>query len=127
MEKIALFVLIALVQYLWFTTKVGSSRGKYEVKAPATTGNELWERLFRIQQNTLEQLIVFIPAIYLFAHYLSPKWALIPGAAYLIGRQLYGMTYSKEPSKRVIGMVLTFFANVVLILGALFGVIRTFF
>jgi len=124
MSAVALIVLLALIQYIWFSTRVGIGRPKYKVDAPATKGDDNWERLFRVQQNTLEQLIVFIPAIFLFADYLSVKWALIPGGLYLIGRQLYSMAYIKDPKTRGLGFGLTFFSNVALILGALFGVIR---
>jgi len=123
-EKVSLIVLLALMQYIYFAIKVGGARGKYGVKAPAVSGNEHWERLFRVQQNTLEQLIIFIPAIYIFATYLSVKWALIPGGMYLIGRQLYSMSYAKDPKTRTIGFVLSFLASVILIVGGLFGVIR---
>jgi len=71
MENVALLVLLSLLQYVYFTIKVGASRGKHGVPAPAVSGNEVWERLFRIQQNTLEQLIIFIPGLYIFALYLS--------------------------------------------------------
>ena len=124
MEKVALLVLLSLLQYVYFTILVGTKRGKYGVTAPAVSGNEVWERFFRVQQNTLEQLIVFIPAIYIFAAYLSPKWALIPGGVYLIGRQLYSMSYAKDPKTRTIGFSLTFLAQVVLLLGGLFGVVK---
>ncbi|MBT8142401.1 MAG: MAPEG family protein [Gammaproteobacteria bacterium] len=118
-----LLVLIALLQYLWFSSKVGLKRGEYGVKAPATIGNESWERLYRVQQNTLEQMIIFIPAVLAFAFY-SGIWAMIPGGLYLIGRQVYSMGYLKDPSKRGPGMLMTLIANVVLILGALVGVIK---
>lgn len=127
MEKIALLVLLALLQYVYFTILVGAKREKHGVKAPAVSGNEVWERFFRVQQNTLEQLIVFIPALYIFAFYLSSKWALIPGGVYLIGRQLYSMSYAKDPKTRTIGFAMTFFAQVVLILGGLFGVVKAIF
>ena len=124
MEKVALLVLLSLLQYVYFSAKVGANRGKHGVKAPAVTGNEVWERLFRIQQNTLEQLIIFIPAMYIFAAYLSTKWALIPGGMYLIGRQIYSMSYAKDPKTRTIGFSLTFLAQLILIFGGLFGVVK---
>ena len=60
MEKATIVVLVALLQYFWFTAKVGQARGKYKIKAPACSGHEQFERLFRIQQNTMEQLVVGI-------------------------------------------------------------------
>jgi len=127
MERVALIVLLAIVQYVWFTIQTGANRNKLGVKAPSVVGNKEWESLFRIQQNTLEQLIIFIPALFIFAYYLSAKWALIPGGIFIIGRQLYAIAYRKDPSKRVLGMTLTLLANVVLVLGGLFAVLRSFF
>ena len=124
MEYATLIVLLALLQYVWFTLRVGMTRGKYEVNAPACKGDKTWERLFRIQQNTMEQLIMLIPASYAFAIYLSPVWVLVPGTVFIIGRFLYSATYLKDPKTRGPGMGLTLAANAVLILGALFGLLK---
>jgi glutathione S-transferase len=124
MDYATLIVLLALLQYVFFTGRVGLGRGKYKIDAPACNGDENFERLFRVQQNTLEQLIVFIPATYAFAYYLSPKWVLAAGALFIIGRFLYATEYAKDPKTRTPGMGMTLLANVVLVLGALFGLIR---
>jgi len=123
MEYTAAIVLLALAQYLFFTLRVGAARTRYGVEAPHTSGHEVWERLFRVQQNTLEQLIVFIPAMVMFGLYASPLWALLPGALYLIGRQLYSWEYVRNPKSRGPGMGLTFLANAVLVIGALIGLV----
>jgi uncharacterized membrane protein YecN with MAPEG domain len=102
---------------------VGSSRTRYHIEAPKTEGNETWERLYRVQMNTLEQLIVFLPGMMLFASYASARWAWVPGVLFIIGRQLYAMEYVKEPKTRVPGMALTLFANAVLLGGGLTGVV----
>ena len=127
MDHATLIVLLALLQYVFFTGRVGLARGKYNVNAPACDGDESWNRLFRVQQNTLEQLIVFIPATYAFAFYLSELWVLIPGLIFLLGRFLYAMEYLKDPKTRTPGMALTLLANVVLVLGALFGLLKVMF
>ena len=127
MDHATLIVLLALLQYVWFTARVGITRGKYNVNAPACEGDETWNRLFRVQQNTMEQLIVFVPATYAFAYYLSELWVLIPGLAFLIGRFLYSIEYVKDPKSRTPGMAITLLANVVLVLGALFGLSRAMF
>ena len=121
MDNATLIVLLALLQYVFFTMRVGLGRGKYKVDAPSCEGDENFERLFRVQQNTMEQLIVLIPATYAFAYYMSSKWVLIPGAIFIIGRFLYSAEYVKDPKSRTPGMALTLLANVVLIMGALFG------
>jgi glutathione S-transferase len=121
-ESAVLIVLLALAQFTWFSVRVGITRGKYGVEAPKTTGNEIWERLYRVQQNTMEQLILFIPAMLAFSAYLSARWALIPGVVFLVGRQLYSWEYISKPPSRTPGMALTLLANAVLLVGALVGV-----
>ena len=122
MENVVLIILLALAQFTWFSARVGIARGKYGVDAPKTTGNETWERLFRVQQNTMEQLVLFIPALLAFSVYLSARWALVPGVVYLVGRQLYSWEYISKPISRTPGMALTLLANAVLLAGALIGV-----
>lgn len=121
MNNVYFLILLALVQYIFFTVRVGTARQKYGIQAPATSGNETFERIFRVQQNTLEQLVVFIPGILLFAHFVSPLWALLPGALYLVGRQLYARGYVADPKKRGIGATLSILAGVVLVVGAIAG------
>jgi uncharacterized membrane protein YecN with MAPEG domain len=127
MDHATLIVLLALLQYVFFTGRVGLARGKYNVNAPACEGDETWNRIFRVQQNTLEQLIVFIPATYAFSYYLSELWVLLPGLAFIIGRFLYSAEYLNDPKTRTPGMGLTLLANVALVLGALFGLLRVMF
>lgn len=127
MDHATLIVLLALLQYVWFTGRVGLARGKYGVNAPACDGDENFDRLFRVQQNTMEQLIVFIPASYIFAYYLSELWVLLPGLAFIIGRFLYSAEYRKDPKSRTPGMAITLLANVALVLGGLFGLVTAMF
>lgn len=112
---------LALLQFVWFGVLVGQARGKYGVKAPAVTGNEIFERHFRVQQNTLELLIGFVPGLYLFSHYFNPLWAAGLGVVYLIGRQLYAASYVKDPASRGAGYGLSALPTLILILGGLVG------
>ena len=127
MAYVDIVTALALIQFIAFGFQVGAAREKYGIKAPAITGNETFERLFRIQQNTLEQLIVFLPALFLFSRYLNPLWAAGLGVVYLAGRQIYAATYVKDPAKRSVGYSLTFLPMVVLLVGAAFGAIRQLF
>ena len=123
MHFVALVGLLALLQYMVFAMLVGRARGKYGVKAPAVTGHEVFERYFRVQQNTLELLVVFLPALWLFALYVSATWAAVLGAVYLVGRVLYLRGYVADPSKREIGFGLSFLPILALVIGALIGVL----
>ncbi|MGS2719814.1 MAPEG family protein [Paraglaciecola aestuariivivens] len=123
MEISKLLILIALLQYMGFTLKAGVSRPKMDMPAPKTSGNDIWERLFRVQQNTLEQLIVFIPGVLIFSQYISHLWVLVPGVAFILGRQIYAITYVKAPESRVLGFALTFFSNLALVIGGLIGLV----
>lgn len=123
MEYAVLIILLALVQYTWFSLRVGIARGKYGIKAPKTTGDETWERLYRVQENTLEQLIMFIPGMIAFAFYVSATWSLLPGLVFLVGRQLYSYEYISKPESRTPGMAMTLLANAALVIGALVAVL----
>ena len=124
MAYVDIVTALALLQFMVFGFKVAKARGRYGVAAPAIAGNETFERYFRVQQNTLEQLIVFLPALYLFSRYYSPLVAAALGVIYLIGREIYAMTYVKDPKKREAGFLLTVLPVAVLIFGALFGAVR---
>ncbi len=123
MAYVDIVTALALLQFIAFAFQVGGARAKYGVKAPAVAGNEIFERHFRVQQNTLEQLIAFIPGIYLFSHYFNPLWGTALGVVYLIGRQVYAASYVKDPAKRGPGYGMTFLPIVVLIAGGLIGAV----
>lgn len=124
MELPALVTLIALIEYLFFSMRVGANRSKYEVAAPAISGHPVWDRMFRVQQNTLEQLIVFIPALWIFAEFVSPTVGAAAGAVFLIGRPMYYNAYVREPSRRTAGFVMGLVANLFLVIGGVIGVIN---
>jgi len=121
MAYVDIVTALAILQFIVFGFRVGGARGKYGVKAPATTGNEIFERYFRVQQNTLELLVAFIPGLYLFGHYFNPLWAAAIGLIYLIGREIYAASYVKDPAKRSAGFGLSFLPAVILIAGGLIG------
>ncbi len=121
MEYPIIIILLASVQYLLFGLRTGVARTKFGIDAPRVSGNETWERYNRVHLNTLEQLIVFIPALLAFSYYVSPNWALLPGIAFLVARQAYSYLYIKNPKGR--GFPPTFFINVILAVGSLIGVV----
>jgi len=124
MAYLNIVTILAVLQFVVFGIKVGGARGRYGVKAPATVGNEVFERYFRVQQNTLEQLIAVLPGLYLFGHYWNPLWAAALGVVYLIGRELYAWGYVKDPTKRAAGFGLSAVPAIILLVGSLAGAIR---
>jgi uncharacterized membrane protein YecN with MAPEG domain len=124
MAYVQIVLALALLQFIYFGLAVGRARGIYKCPAPATTGNEMFERYFRVQMNTLEQLVVFIPAIFLFAMKVDPRWAAGLGAVYLVGRVLYFTSYVRDPAKRGPGFGLTAIPNLALVVGGLIGAMR---
>ncbi|HXA34744.1 MAG TPA: MAPEG family protein [Steroidobacteraceae bacterium] len=127
MAYVDIVTALALLQFIVFGFKVGGARGRYGVKAPATAGNEIFERYFRVQQNTLELLIVFVPGLYLFSHYWNPVVAAVIGVIYIIGREVYAAGYVKEPAKRSAGYGMSFLPTAALVLGGLAGAVRQLF
>jgi len=121
MALVNVIVALALLQFFAFGAAVGKARVKYQVAAPATTGNEVFERYFRVQMNTLELLIIFVPAIWMFGFYVSANVAAGLGAIYFIGRGIYFFSYVKDPKTRELGFGLSVGPVLVLVLGALIG------
>tara|TARA_B100000035_G_scaffold93596_1_gene79201 strand:+ start:1096 stop:1455 length:360 start_codon:yes stop_codon:yes gene_type:complete len=115
--------MLALLQFLYFSLQVGRARGRCGVPAPATTGNEEFDRYFRVQQNTLEQLVIFLPALVAAAMFGNAFFAAPVGLLFVIGRGLYARAYVREPSSRTRGFMLGFVANLALIAAALWGAI----
>lgn len=125
MELVYIVILLALILYNVLGMLVGRARAAHGVKAPAITGPEEFERTFRTHQNTLESLIVFVPAVWIFGAVVDPLWAAILGLVYLVGRVVYARGYIGAAEKRGPGMMMSFIANVVLVLGSLIGLIVT--
>lgn len=122
-EWIALIVGLSLVEALYFSGMVGKARGDHGVDAPKTTGNEIFERHYRVQQNHIEQLIIFIPAIWLCAAYASSTAALVLGVIFLIARPVYGAAYVKDPGSRTIGFLGGYISTVLMLLAGIGGII----
>lgn len=123
MAYVAIVVVLVLLQYTFFAFMVGVARGKYEVHAPAVTGHEIFERYYRVQQNTMEQLIVFVPGMFLFASYVHALSAAGLGVVFFVGRLIYYKSYIADPKSRGMGFILSFLPAQVLVVGGLIGAV----
>jgi glutathione S-transferase len=123
MAWVTLVAMAALLEYLFFTVKVGLARETYGVKAPATTGNEAFERYYRVHQNTMELLVMFIPSLFTFADLVSPMWAAVLGVVFIVARALYYRAYVADPRTRAMSTWLTLFPIAVLLAGSIVGAV----
>ena len=127
MVLVAIVAALALVEYFVFTMMCGMARGRLGVPAPSMTGNPEFERYFRVQGNTIEQLVIFLPALFLFAHFVSSPVAAGLGLVFILGRALYAWAYLSDPARRGPGFGLTLLSNSVLLVGGLVGAIVEYF
>lgn len=124
MAPVFAVILLALIEYLIFGALVGRARARYGVQAPATSGPAPFERAFRVHQNTLENLVVFVPAVWIFGLTVSPWSAAVLGGVFIVGRAVYAHAYLADPATRGAGAMISFAANGALLVGGLIGVAR---
>ena len=70
--------------------------------------------------NTLEQLVVFLPALWIFASYISPLWAAALGVGlHHRPRDLCDAPMSRDPKSRSLGLRADRAAEPAMLLGIL--------
>jgi glutathione S-transferase len=124
MAWVLIVMVLALLQFYGFGVAVARARGRHGVAAPATSGHPVFERYFRVQMNTLEQLVALLPAVWLFAQFVDPHWAAGLGAVYLIGRQIYFFSYVKDPRTRSLGFALSSIPILSMLAGVLYAAVK---
>jgi glutathione S-transferase len=123
MNLVDLVAMGALLQFIFFGAQVGQARGKFGVAAPAVTGHEGFERIYRVQMNTLELLVVLLPAMYAAARYW-PAWAVAAaGAVYLVGRFIYWRAYVTAPASRGLGFALSIGPVITLVIATIGAIV----
>ena len=121
----SLITVSALILYFVVTINVGRARFKHKVSPPQMTGNQDFERVLRVQQNTLEQMILFLPSLWLFSQFISPIWGAAIGAVWIIGRILFAWGYYQAAEKRAPGFGISTLATLALLGGSLTGIIMS--
>jgi uncharacterized MAPEG superfamily protein len=120
----ALVTLLTMLLLLGTVYVVGRARGKYAIKAPAVSGHPAFERAYRVQMNTLENTVMFLPTLWLAANYGFTGWAGIAGLVWLLGRVWYALAYLSDAGKRGPGYMVSMAAWLVLLVMAGIGVFR---
>jgi len=123
MEALAIVTALSGIQAFYFAFEVGRQRTKHDVPAPGMSGHDDFMRAFRVHQNTVEQLVIFLPGLWLFGYYVSPMIGAGLGIVFLIGRFLYRSGYMKSPRNRGLGFAITAISMMALVLGGLVGAI----
>ena len=121
MPYVHIVIALALLEFFLFGVAVARARATYRVMAPATAGHEVFERYFRVQMNTLEQLVIFVPSILMFGVYVNAWLAAALGLTFIVGRAVYFVGYVRAAEGRHLGFVLSAVPNLVLLGGGLAG------
>jgi glutathione S-transferase len=122
MQYIYLVAILAILQFLAFGALTGQARRDSGLKAPTMTGHDGFERMYRVQMNTLETLVAFLPSLFLAAQYWPAYVVAGLGLLYLIGRILYWRAYVADPSTRSLGFMLSMLPTIALAVLALVGI-----
>jgi glutathione S-transferase len=120
MDLVIVVVVLIIIEYIAFGILVGRARGKYGIAAPAVSGDPIFERYYRVQQNTAEQLLAFLPAIFLYSNLGNTTAAAVLGLVFLVGRIVYLRSYVADPKSRGLGFGMTFLPTVFMLIASLF-------
>jgi glutathione S-transferase len=120
----ALVTLLTMLLLFGCMVAVGLARTRYGVEAPAISGEPGFERAWRVQMNTLENTVMFLPALWLATHYGFPLWAGVIGLVWLLGRAWYALSYLKDARRRGPGFMLSMLAWAALMALAAWGIGR---
>ncbi|NEO57537.1 MAG: MAPEG family protein [Okeania sp. SIO3B5] len=119
----SLITVVSLFLYFVVTINVGRARSKYNITPPQMTGEPNFERVLRVQQNTVEQIILFLPSLWLFSLFISPLWGAGIGTVWVVGRILFAWGYYQAAEKRALGFGISSLAIITLLIGALVGIL----
>lgn len=116
---VAIVTLVSLLVYVWMILRIPGARRRTGIDAPAMSGHPELERHLRVQANTVEWLVIYLPSLWLFAIYWNDLVAAGLGVVWILGRIIYALGYAADPKKRELGFIIQALATAVLVLGAL--------
>jgi glutathione S-transferase len=123
----AIATVLALLVFFWTGFRVGGMRGKHNVKAPATTGHPEFECAYRVQMNTLEQIVIFLPLLWLSDAYfhMMPYLTGALGLVWIVGRVIYATGYTADnPGGRSTGFLIALLATAGLLITTVIGIVQ---
>jgi glutathione S-transferase len=106
---VAIDTLLAVLLALLASGRVSQMRVKHGIQAPATIGHPDFERAFRAHANTIENLILYIPLLWMAAFFYGGQIPFWVGLIWIVGRVLYVIGYSQgDTAKRRPGAMLSY-------------------
>ncbi len=115
---------LAVIVYFALGAVVGKARATFGVAAPAMIGHVEFEKRSRVQINTLEQIVIFLPLLWLALAVLGDQWTALAGLVWSVGRIIYARAYYTDPAKRSLGFMLTLLPTLVLLVATVMGAVR---
>ena len=76
--------------------RVGMARGRYKIEAPAMVGHPDFERACRTHMNTVESLVLFLPALWVAAIFYGGQIPFWIGLVWVVGRIVYAFGYAQK-------------------------------
>lgn len=119
----AIVTLLAVLISVAFVIGVARARRRTGIDAPAMTGAPDLDRALRIQGNTVEQFVIFLPALWLAALYFQGWAPPILGLIWCAGRVTYGFVYGTA-KQRFPGFAPTIFPTLILVVLAFIGIVQ---
>lgn len=126
MNAVVIVTVVALLQFVFFGVRASAARAKAGLTAPAITGDPVFERTFRVQQNTMELLVVLLPAMWMFAYAVNPLWAAALGSIFIAARFVYSATYIKNSAARGPSFVSSILPIIIMLIWTLFDALMSY-
>jgi len=111
--------------YFWNMIRIGKARKEHNISAPEMTGPEAFNRVIRVHANMIEQMVIFLPLLWLFAITYVDIYAACVGLLFAIGRIIYSLGYYEAADKRGTGFMIGFIALMIAAVGSLYGLVMT--